>query len=56
MNNTITLGGITYKIIKTESYKHNGKDRKSFSIAKMNGKKVFNVIQYENGEFSSVVG
>lgn len=56
MNNTITLDGVTYKIIKAEAYKHIGKDRKSFDLTKMNGKKVFNVIQYENGSFSSVIG
>lgn len=43
------------KIISVSNYNHNGQDRKIIKACKAKGKKVFMVVQYENGLFSSAV-
>ena len=53
---TIKLDGIAYEILRIKNYNHKGNDRQSITMKRPRGKKSYNVIQYENGTFSSVVG
>ena len=42
-------------IVSTRDFKANGTDRKMHRVQKANGKKVYMVVEYENGMFSSPV-
>ena len=43
------------EVINTEYYKHDGVSRKSIKVKKSKGERVYTVIQYESGLFSSAV-
>jgi len=53
---TIKLNGISYEVLKIKDYNHKGGDRQSITMKRPAGKKRYNVIRYENGSFSSIVG
>ena len=42
-------------ITAISTYEHKGAARKSLKVRKSNGKKIFTVIQYENGLYSEAV-
>lgn len=42
-------------VISSESYEHKGEKRNWIKARKSNGKKVFSVAQYANGQFSEAV-
>lgn len=42
-------------IVSTREFSHKGNDRKMHRVRKANGKKVYMVVEYENGTFSSPV-
>ena len=42
-------------IVNTKEVKFNGKDRKWHRVQKANGKKLYMIVEYENGQFSSPV-
>ena len=45
--------GITYEVIKAEPYTHNGKARIEYTCKRPRGKRIYWVVQYENGLFST---
>lgn len=53
---TIKIDGINYEVLKIKEYNHKGSDRQSITMKRPAGKKRYNVIRYENGSLSSVVG
>ena len=42
-------------IVKETPYTHKGQDRVSMKVRKANGNKLFSVVKYENGLYSSAV-
>jgi hypothetical protein len=55
--NTIEAALKTNKaiIVKSKNFNFNGLNRVSLTVQKANGKRLYNVVQYENGSFSSAV-
>ena len=53
MTNTITINNRQYVLIKEEKFTHKGTERTQFQVRKPRGKRVYFVIQYSNGLFSS---
>jgi hypothetical protein len=55
--NTIEASLKTNKaiIVKSKNFNYNGLNRVSLTVQKANGKRLYNVVQYENGSFSSAV-
>ena len=52
---TLQLDGITYEVLKAEAYTHNGNARTQFTVKRPRGRRIYWVVKYENGQFSSVV-
>jgi hypothetical protein len=51
---TLQLDGITYNVIRTEQFTHNGNDRVQYTMKRPRGRVEYRVVRYENGSFSSV--
>ena len=51
---TLQLNGITYNVIRTEQFAHNGNERTWFVMKRPRGRVEYRVVRYENGSFSSV--
>jgi len=52
---TLYIEGITYEVLKAESYVHNGNARTQYTVKRLRGRRSYLVVKYENGQFSSVV-
>ena len=53
MTNTITINNRQYVLIKEGKFTHKGTERTQFQVRKPRGKRIYFVIQYSNGLFSS---
>ena len=53
MTNTITINNKEYNVVKEEKFTHKGTERTEFQVRKPQGKKVYFVVKYSNGLFSS---
>ena len=53
MTNTITINNRQFVVIKEEKFTHKGSERTQFQVRKPQGKRIYFVIQYANGLFSS---
>ena len=53
MTNTITINNKEYVVIKEEKFTHKGSKRTQWQVRKPQGKRVYFVIEYANGLFSS---
>jgi hypothetical protein len=51
---TLQLDGITYNVIRTIEFNHNGNDRVEYVMKRPRGRVEYRVVRYENGSFSSV--
>jgi hypothetical protein len=51
---TLQLNGITYSVIRTVEFNHNGNDRVEYVMKRPRGRVEYRVVRYENGTFSSV--
>ena len=51
--NTITINNKEYVVIKEEKFTHKGTERTQWQVRKPRGQRVYFVIQYSNGLFSS---
>jgi hypothetical protein len=52
---TIRIDGVTYVIVRTREFEHNGAKRTSMTLKRPNGNRTYQAIRYENGAVSSVV-
>lgn len=52
---TIKINGITYEIIRTRAFEHNGDKRESLFLQRQNGKRVYQAVRYGNGAISGLV-
>lgn len=52
---TIKINGITYEIIRTRAFEHNGDKRESLFLRRQNGERVYQAVRYGNGAISGVV-
>lgn len=53
MTNTITINNKNYVVVKETTFTHKGTERTEFQVRKPQGKRVYFVVKYENGLFSS---
>ena len=53
MTNTITINNKEYVVIKQEKFTHKGTERTQWQVRKPQGKRIYFVIEYANGLFSS---
>lgn len=53
MTNTITINNKEYVLIKETTFTHKGTERTEFQVRKPQGKRVYFVVKYSNGLFSS---
>ena len=51
----IEIGGITYLVVGRKSFVHNGATREELKLRRPNGRRMYFVTVYENGDLSSVV-
>ena len=51
---TLQLDGITYEVIRTIDFVHNGNARVEFVMKRPRGRREYRVVRYESGRFSSV--
>ena len=51
---TLQLNGITYNVVRTIEFNHNGCDRVEFVMKRPRGRVEYRVVRYENGTYSNV--
>jgi len=51
---TLQLNGITYNVVRTIEFSHNGCDRVWFVMKRPRGRVEYRVVRYENGTYSNV--
>lgn len=50
----IKIQGITYNVIRTREFEHNGHKRLALFLRRANGKRVYHAVKYETGAVSAV--
>lgn len=51
----MTIDGITYIVVSQKPFTHNGMARVAIGLRRPNGKKLYEVVRYEDGTMSAVV-
>lgn len=51
---SIKIGGVEYKIVRTREFKHDGRVRTAMFLRRPSGKQIYHAVRYENGAVSSV--
>jgi hypothetical protein len=54
-NDQVMIGKQAYIVVRTREFEHDGAKRVPLTLRKPNGKRMYNVVLYETGKFSSVV-
>ncbi len=53
MTNSITINNKKFVVIKETNFTHKGTERTEFQVRKPQGKRIYFVVKYSNGLFSS---
>ena len=51
---TLQLNGLTYNVVRSIEFNHNGCDRVEFVMKRPRGRVEYRVVRYENGTYSNV--
>ena len=52
---TIQINGVTYEIVRTRDFQHNGQTRTALFLRRHNGSRIYHAVRYETGKISEAV-
>lgn len=52
---SIEIGGIKYLVVGVKAFTHKGAERKELTLRRLNGRRTYHAVVYENGAVSEAV-